>query len=47
MLYCKNGGLIYQGHNKLRDENIDLNKKAGFCQVISEPIIQEADGKKR
>ena len=42
-LDCKNGGLVYQRHNELRDENIDLNKKAGFAQVISEPIIQEAD----
>ena len=42
-LDCKNGGLVYQRHNELRDENLDLNKKAGFSQVISEPIIQEAD----
>ena len=42
-LDCKNGGLVYQRHNELRDENIDLNRKAGFSQVISEPIIEYAD----
>ena len=41
-LNCKNGGLVYQRHNELRDENCDLNKKAGFSQVISEPIVKEA-----
>jgi hypothetical protein len=33
-LDCKNGGLVYQRHNELRDENIDLNRKAGFSQVL-------------
>ena len=42
-LDCKNGGLVYQRHNESRDENCDLNRKAGLSQVISEPIIQEAD----
>ena len=41
-LNCKNGGLVYQRHNELRDENCDLNKKAGFSQVLSEPIVKEA-----
>ena len=41
-LNCKNGGLVYQRHNELRDENCDLNKKAGFSQVIYEPIVKEA-----
>jgi hypothetical protein len=42
-LDCKNGGLVYQRHNESRDENCDLNKKAGFSQVVSEPIIREAE----
>ena len=42
-LDCKNGGLVYQRHNELRDENIDLNRKAGFSQVLCEPVVQEAD----
>ena len=33
---------MYQRHNYFRDENCDLNKRAGFSQVISEPIIREA-----
>ena len=41
-LDCKNGGLVYQRHNELRDENCDLNRKAGFSQVTKEPIIKEA-----
>jgi hypothetical protein len=41
-LDCKNGGLVYQRHNEMRDENCDLNKKAGFSQVICEPIIKSA-----
>ena len=43
-LNCKNGGLVYQRHNEMRDENCDLNRKAGFSQVISEPIVKEAEG---
>ena len=39
---CKNGGLVYQRHNELRDENCDLNRKAGFSQVTKEPVIKEA-----
>ena len=39
---CKNGGLVYQSHNELQDENCDLMKKAGFNQVICEPIVKEA-----
>ena len=42
-LECKNGGLVYQRHNEMRDENCDLNKKAGFSQVICEPIVRDAD----
>ena len=42
-LDCKNGGLVYQRHNELRDENIDLNRKAGFSQVLCVPVVQEAD----
>ena len=41
-LNCKNGGLVYQRHNELRDENCDLMKKAGFSQVLCEPIVKEA-----
>ena len=41
-LDCKNGGLVYQRHNELRDENCDLNRKAGFSQVTKEPVIKEA-----
>jgi hypothetical protein len=41
-LDCKNGGLVYQRHNEFRDENCLLNKKAGFSQVINEPVIKEA-----
>ena len=44
-LDCKNGGLVYQKHNALRDENIDLNRKAGFSKVLCKPIVQEADKK--
>ena len=43
-LNCKNGGLVYQRHNELQDENCDLMKKAGFNQVICEPIVKEAGG---
>ena len=42
-LDCKNGGLVYQRHNEMRDENCDLNKRAGFSQVLCEPIIKQAD----
>ena len=42
-LDCKNGGLVYQRHTEFRDENCDLNRKAGLSQVLSEPIIREAD----
>ena len=41
-LNCKNGGLVYQRHNELQDENCDSMKKAGFNQVICEPIVKEA-----
>ena len=41
-LNCKNGGLVYQRHNELRDKNCDLMKKAGFNQVVCEPIVKEA-----
>ena len=30
-------------HNESRDENCDLKIKAGFLQVLSEPIIKEAN----
>ena len=42
-LACKNGGLVYQRHNESRDENCDLHRKAGFSQVLSEPIIMVAN----
>ena len=42
-LNCKIGGLVYQRHNEMRDENCDLNRKAGFSQVICEPIVKEAE----
>ena len=34
---------MVQRHNESRDENCDLNRKAGFSQVLSEPIIKEAN----
>ena len=34
---------MYQRHNELQNENCDLMKKAGFNQVISEPIVKEAE----
>ena len=40
-LNCKNG-VVYQRHNELQNENCDLMKKAGFNQVICEPIVKEA-----
>ena len=40
-LNCKNGGLVYQRHNELRDENCDLMKKAGFSQVLC--VVKEAE----
>ena len=42
-LDCKNGGLVHQRHNEMRNENCDLNKKAGLSQVLCEPVIREAD----
>ena len=27
-LDCKNGGLVHQRHNEMRNENCDLNKKS-------------------
>ena len=42
MLSTVKRGLVYQRHNELRDENCDLMKKAGFNQVICEPIVKEA-----
>ena len=41
-LNCKNGGLVYQRHNEVRDENCELMKKAGFSQVLGEPFVNEA-----
>ena len=43
LINCTNGGLVYQRHNELRDENYDLNKKAGFSQVPLEPMVKEAE----
>jgi hypothetical protein len=41
-LNCKNGGLVYQRHNEVRDENCEVRKKAGFSQVLGEPFVNDA-----
>ena len=42
-LDCKMGGLIGARHNESRDFNIEMLKLTGLSQIVSEPVIKEAD----
>ena len=39
----KMGGLVGARHNESRDLNIDMLKLTGLTQIVSEPVIKEAD----
>ena len=41
-LYCKDGGLVIQRHNEIRDCFGDIAAQV-WTQVVREPIVREAE----